>query len=547
MSLATKSRARRALRDVERGKSIRQSSRDHDVERTYIRRRIDGVPTRKEADEAKQKLSKTQEASLARWIVVQGKLGYAPPHARFRAFAQQLLTNSGSTERLGNKWVTRFLGRHPEIRTLKGIAMDYKRLNGATPTSARALHSRLDLKEVIKISSSNRYNVDEIGLMEGMGENDLVLGEARRSRIFLKDAFKRVWITVMVCVSADGRALPPLVIFAGASVQQQWLGQDPTRYEDWYFTTTTNGWTNTEVGLKWLREVFIPNSRPADPKEWRLLILDGHNSHTTEEFMTLCLVNKIYVIYLPAHSSQVFQPFDVGVFNYLKRRFRHHFRERCFDRASESTDKVDFLWALSRAWQDTMGRKKFILTGWEASGMWPVSLEKSLNSRFVKESPEAERAAIVTESSHEEPDFLADMAAFPAKTPASSRELNELQKKWAKADAFFAKPTTRLLFRKLGKALDLSNFEITATYQQVSQLTQALENAKPQKRKKVLPAPNEDFVRLKGIREVKGGVQTPKLRTNVVTRARSAEIEEIHESEAESEVGSCIIVGIQKE
>ena len=547
MSLATKSRARRALRDVERGKSIRQSSRDHDVERTYIRRRIDGVPTRKEADEAKQKLSKTQEDSLARWVVVQGKLGYAPPHARFRAFAQQLLTNSGSTERLGNKWVTRFLGRHPEIRTLKGIAMDYKRLNGATPTSARALHSRLDLKEVIKISSSNRYNVDEIGLMEGMGENDLVLGEARRSRIFLKDAFKRVWITVMVCVSADGRALPPLVIFAGASVQQQWLGQDPTRYEDWYFTTTTNGWTNTEVGLKWLREVFIPNSRPADPKEWRLLILDGHNSHTTEEFMTLCLVNKIYVIYLPAHSSQAFQPLDVGVFNYLKRRFRHHFRERCFDRASESTDKVDFLWALSRAWQDTMGRKKFILTGWEASGMWPVSLEKSLNSRFVKESPEAERAAIVTESSHEEPDFLADMAAFPAKTPASSRELNELQKKWAKADAFFAKPTTRLLFRKLGKALDLSNFEITATYQQVSQLTQALENAKPQKRKKVLPAPNEDFVRLKGIREVKGGVQTPKLRTNVVTRARSAEIEEIHESEAESEVGSCIIVGIQKE
>ena len=75
-----------------------------------------------------------------------------------------------------------------------------------------------------------------------------------------------------------------------------------------------------------------------------------------------------------------------------------------------------------------MGQKKFILTGWEASGMWPVSLEKSLNSRFVKESPEAERAAIVTESSHEEPDFLADMAAFPAKTPASSRELNELQK-----------------------------------------------------------------------------------------------------------------------
>ena len=342
MTLAAKHRTLKALREVKRGKSVASAAKNNDVERTYLRRRIEGIPTRQLSDEARQKLSKTQEARLSKWIILQGKLGYAPPHHRFRGFAQRVLANSGSTEQLGAKWVQRFLARHPEIRTIKGIAMDYQRLNGATPTSARALHSRLQLKEIKDIPARNRYNADEIGFMEGMGENDLVLGEAGRKRILLKDGNKRTWITVLVCVSADGRALPPLIIFKGSTVQHQWFENTRDRFKDWYFTYTENGWTNTEVGLKWLREVFIPNTKPAG-LDWRLLILDGHNSHTTPEFMELCLMNRIWVVYLPSHSSQAFQPLDVGVFNYFKRRFRRHFRARCYSRLSEATDKADFL------------------------------------------------------------------------------------------------------------------------------------------------------------------------------------------------------------
>ena len=108
-------RAPAAINDVTNGRSLRAASKIHQVERTYLRRRILGVRTREEYNETHQKLSKHQEGGLVRWIFVQGKLGYAPPHARFRAYAQRLLVNSGSTERLGKKWVTRFLKRYPEI------------------------------------------------------------------------------------------------------------------------------------------------------------------------------------------------------------------------------------------------------------------------------------------------------------------------------------------------------------------------------------------------------------------------------------------------
>ncbi|RYP05473.1 hypothetical protein DL765_009822 [Monosporascus sp. GIB2] len=159
--------------------------------------------------------------------------------------------------------------RHPipdfAYTTFKGRIIDYKRLNGASPAFTNVLFDRFALPEVKVIKWRNRFNADEIGVMEGMGENAFVLGEAFRRYISLKDASKRGWITIIFPDFND------------------------EAYESWYFTTLENGWTNTEIGLKWLREIFIPNTKPKDPKEWRLLVIDGHNSHTTEDFMWMCL------------------------------------------------------------------------------------------------------------------------------------------------------------------------------------------------------------------------------------------------------------------
>lgn len=247
--------------------------------------------------------------------------------------------------------------------------MDYKRLNGATPAATQVLHNRLVMRDIKKLQARNRFNMDEIGRMEGMGENDLVLGEAIRKAISLKGAFKRDWISIIVCVNADGRALPPLlVIFSGKNVQQQWFNEAQGRLRGWYFKTSPNGWTNTDIRLKWLTEVLIPHIKPARATEWRLLILHGHNSHTSKEFMITCLVNRIWVIYLPAYSSQALQPLDVGVLSFFKRRFRFWFRERCWGRASEGTDKANFLWALERIWE-VMGRTKFTILSFRTSGL----------------------------------------------------------------------------------------------------------------------------------------------------------------------------------
>ena len=69
--------------------------------------------------------------------------------------------------------------------------IDYRRLNGATTATGNVLFDRLDLKEIRGIFPCNRYNADEFGLMEGMGDNAFVLGEVFRKFILSKDAYKR--------------------------------------------------------------------------------------------------------------------------------------------------------------------------------------------------------------------------------------------------------------------------------------------------------------------------------------------------------------------
>lgn len=544
MTLAVQLRARRAIDDVTNGRSLRAASKIHQVERTYLRRRIEGVRTREDYNETLQKLSKHQEDGLSKWIVIQGKLGYAPPHARFRAYAQRLLINSGSTERLGKKWVTRFLDRHPEIRTLKGQAIDYRRLNGATTATGNVLFDRLALPEVRAILARNRWNADEFGVMEGMGDNSLVLGEAFRKFILLKDAYKREWISVIACISATGRALPPLIIFSGVNVQQQWFpNTEDQPYEDWYFTTSSNGWTNTEIGLKWLKEVFIPNTNPPNPEEWRLLLVDGHNSHTTEEFMWTCLINKIYIVFLPSHSSHAWQPLDVGVFSVLKRRFRYWFRERCYGRASEATDKTDFLWALGMAWNEVVGISRYIEKGFKVSGMWPVNRELALKNPYVKQLTAAEGdPASNTKQSSQPPDFLAPIASVNVNTPKSSKDIDKLREILTRIDPAFKNPTTRLLFRKVGKALDDSNNKLTAAENHNNQLTSALEKVTSKKRRKVEPDPNFEFVKLKDVRLVKAGLQGPAKEPNVVTPQNEPQDDEEEEGEYENDDPECIVV-----
>ena len=53
----------------------------------------------------------------------------------------------------------------------------------------------------------------------------------------------------------------------------------------------------------------------------RLLIIDGHSSHISWEFLDYCLTHDIILFCLFPHSTHLLQPLDVGLFSLLQRNY----------------------------------------------------------------------------------------------------------------------------------------------------------------------------------------------------------------------------------
>ena len=64
-----------------------------------------------------------------------------------------------------------------------------------------------------------------------------------------------------------------------------------------------NGWTDSDAALAWIRDVFDPETQPAVPGDKRLLIMDGHRSHCSLEFLLYAERKGITVLLLPPHTT----------------------------------------------------------------------------------------------------------------------------------------------------------------------------------------------------------------------------------------------------
>jgi hypothetical protein len=81
-----------------------------------------------------------------------------------------------------------------------------------------------------------------------------------------------------------------------------------------------NSWTTNKIGLWWLKH-FDKHTKGRTIGRYRLLILDGYGSHISPEFDQYCIEHLIIVLCMPAHSSHLLQPLDVGCFSVLKRSY----------------------------------------------------------------------------------------------------------------------------------------------------------------------------------------------------------------------------------
>jgi hypothetical protein len=83
--------------------------------------------------------------------------------------------------------------------------------------------------------------------------------------------------------------LLPGIIFEGKSSLQSTCVQDvQAGKHNAFFAHSASGWSNNNLDLAWLEQVFERATKKKAWHKWRVLILDGHASHLTMDFINFC-------------------------------------------------------------------------------------------------------------------------------------------------------------------------------------------------------------------------------------------------------------------
>ena len=128
-----------------------------------------------------------------------------------------------------------------------------------------------------------------------------------------------------------------------------------------------------------MEQVFDRYTKKKARRAWRLLIIDGHGSHVTMDFLNYCDRNRILVCIYPPHSTHTLQPLDVAAFKPLAQNYSSALtRHLHATQGLGGITKGDFFRLFWSAWVKTM-RKELVESAFEATGLEPFNPDRIIN------------------------------------------------------------------------------------------------------------------------------------------------------------------------
>lgn len=159
------------------------------------------------------------------------------------------------------------------------------------------------------------FNADESGFMM-CHKSGKVLGPRKRGDFYKQVADnEKEQITVMGCFSADGKTVPPMIIYPFKRLPL--ADQIPTEFKC-SVGPSDSGWINSEVFFEYIANAFVDHLDEQSIVRPVILFVDGHKSHLTPGVSDFCKENQIILLALLPNTKHILQPADVSVFKPLK-------------------------------------------------------------------------------------------------------------------------------------------------------------------------------------------------------------------------------------
>ena len=154
-----------------------------------------------------------------------------------------------------------------------------------------------------------------------------------------------------------------------------------------HFTSSETSQTSKEYEFQWLILIFnrYTKEKAQLGRDWRLLILNGHNSHLNIRFLDWCTKHRILVYAYPLHLTHRLQPLDVSLFGPLAQYYSSeldNYIHKSFRRRGMSKRK--FFKLFWPAFKRTFTEKN-IKSGWARTEIQPYNESQVLNQVEVQQ------------------------------------------------------------------------------------------------------------------------------------------------------------------
>ena len=278
----------------------------------------------------------------------------------------------------GSGWMRWWKHRHPELTLRVSQALETARARGLCAANIQSFYENLQsLLTLHEYGADRIWNCDESGAQAGRNGGGVVIARkgARHVHSIVPD--QRDWLSVLVCINADGFSIPSFYVFRGTRFRQNYIEKcEPGAT----MAMQPRAWMTTYLFSAWLSHFIesVKGMGGISTERRHLLILDGHNSHCTLEVVREARAAGLDILTLPAHTSHALQPLDVSVFKSFKQHFRAYRDFWTSRNLSQPATKSTLAHWVHLALRKAL-TKDNIKSGFRATGIYPVN-PAALNS-----------------------------------------------------------------------------------------------------------------------------------------------------------------------
>lgn len=319
------------------------------------------------------------EQEVCEWVLSQRTNGRALSTVQLRLKAKAMAKEMNVDDFIGGpSWCFRFMQRNDlSIRSrttlCQALPADF---HEKVTNFRRFVKGKIDEHG---ITLDRIINMDEVPLTFDIPLNRTVNAKGEKTVNIRTTGHEKTHFTVVLACCADGKKLPPLIIFKRKTMPRESFPPGII------IQMNQKGWMDEKMMDFWLQRVFCTRTDGFFKTKRALLVMDSMRAHITEKIKeTIHKMNTIPAI-IPGGLTKVLQPLDISVNRSFKTNLRRQWEDWMTDGKHSFTDG-------GRMRHATYAQvTEWIIKAWEDINI------RSITSGFRK-------AQIVTDEQREEED-----------------------------------------------------------------------------------------------------------------------------------------------